>query len=439
MRIWKIILIFLGLVLTSFYLFPIELGPANTKLMMAVFGIPAFLVNAAKKGISRANNNLILLILFATLVSFTSWIAIIVNSTNDITYVSYVVSMFVWLGGAYTLVLYLDYVHGCVDVETVCKYLIVVGAIQCLLAIIIDTYPSVERFFLRVNLLKQGHVNYARKADRLFGIGCYYDTGGIRLASILVIGSYLLKTIIDSSKKWIIILYIAALFVIEIFGSMISRTTTIGFMLGGLYILYRSGIFSLSINKDYIPTMKWLMGSVVVASLVIGAYYVSNDQFRKNFRFGFEGFVSLVEEGEWNVSSNDRLMTMYRWPDSLHTWVIGDGYIDSTDNDPYYTGVRYKGYYKATDVGYLRFIYYGGILMLCSFIGFFIWVAHTCSSYFPRYKMMFWLLFILQMAIWLKVASDIFCVSAIFIALGIFLNLGRSSSYDEEISNCAYE
>ena len=41
-------------------------------------------------------------------------------------------------------------------------------------------------------------------------------------------------------------------------------------------------------------------------------------------------------------------------PDNLHTWIIGDGYIVNPKDDPYYIGEVTKGYYKNTDIGYLR-------------------------------------------------------------------------------------
>ena len=60
---------------------------------------------------------------------------------------------------------------------------------------------------------------------------------------------------------------------------------------------------------------------------------------RKNFRFGFEGFVSLIEKGRWEVDSNETLKSMFVWPDNPKTWTIGDGYFSNPVNtDFYYTG-----------------------------------------------------------------------------------------------------
>lgn len=419
MKLIHIILIGIGVILTSFYIFPVQIGPANTKLLMAIMGALIFIVRGVTRGFGGIDKNLIIVFVLGLGVSLSSFLAIIINGTNDTTYVTYFWSMIVWLFGAYCLVAYLDMVHGRVDIRILGVYLVIMGAMQGILALLIDNYPSVENFLVRIHLLNQYDINYARQVDRLFGVGCCYDPAGIRLGGILIVAFYLYTYIFDNFNKWICLLYILSIFVIEIVGNMISRTTNVGFTIGILYFLYASGVFSLSIAPTYKKSLKWISSSMVVAVIFVGALYTTNSTFKKQFRFGFEGFVSLVETGEWNTTSTNQLKTMYRFPQSLHTWIIGDGYIDTTDNDPYYTGVRYKGYYKAIDVGYLRFIYYGGITMLFSFIAYFLAVTYCCSSSFPKYKLLFVALFALQLVVWLKVATDVFCVFACFLALSM--------------------
>ena len=149
------------------------------------------------------------------------------------------------------------------------------------------------------------------------------------------------------------------------------------------------------------------------------AYNETDMVFRRNFRFAFEGFFSLVEEGRWEVHSNELLWTMYRFPETAKTWLIGDGYFYNTFADPYYVGEEYGGYYMATDVGYLRFIYYAGLPCLLLFM-IFIWKSSAIGmQFFPDSKPMFTFLFVLQLLVWLKVSSDIFSVFAIFLALGM--------------------
>ena len=98
---------------------------------------------------------------------------------------------------------------------------------------------------------------------------------------------------------------------------------------------------------------------------------------RNYIQFAFEGFFSLVEKGRWEVSSNEILKNMYRFPESIKTWIIGDGYIENPKNDPYFIGKLTGGYYMGTDVGYLRFIYYFGLIGLIAFIIFMVKAGKT--------------------------------------------------------------
>ena len=102
----------------------------------------------------------------------------------------------------------------------------------------------------------------------------------------------------------------------------------------------------------------------------------------------------------------------------MHTWMIGDGYIENPSNgrDPYYIGEFYKGYYKGTDIGYLRFIYYFGVLGLVTYMGFFIYACKDCIKKFPYDKTLFLLLLLLNFIVWFKVSTDIFQFFALFIA-----------------------
>lgn len=422
MALIRCLFIFVGVLLTSFYLFPIGVSIANTKMIMAVIGVVILVFKEAFAKKRAINKNIVIVVLLAFSISFICWFAIEYNHTTDTTYVSYIISMLVWLFGAYALVWYLQRVHGSLSILQISCYLAAVGAMQGVLAIWFDKSPELVTFFLRVHLLNADEVKYAQEGERLFGLGCAYDPGGIRLASILVIMGCTLNTAVQKLHFMWKFLYIAAFLCITVVGNMISRTTSVGLIIALIYVFIASGIFTLYIRPGYAATLKWLGGLMVVCIFAVSLLYQKDDEFRENFRFGFEGFFSLVETGEWDVKSNETLISMYRFPDNMKTWMIGDGYIDTTDNDPYYIGQRYSGYYMATDVGYLRFIYYGGIFLTLAFILFIGMCAYTCQCYFPKYKTMFWLLFMLQIFVWLKVATDIFCVFAIFIAMGLISN-----------------
>jgi hypothetical protein len=200
---------------------------------------------------------------------------------------------------------------------------------------------------------------------------------------------------------------------------MIARTTTVGVILALIYWLIALLTRQTPEGKEEnIYLWKWLIGTILVALLVIIPLYNTNAIFRTNTRFAFEGFFSLVEKGRWEVHSNEILKNMYVFPDNLKTWLIGDGYIENPiDTDPYYTGKVIDGFYMGTDVGYLRFIFYFGIFGLLAFIAFFIAITQDCMKKFPKQGMLFLLFLAVNLIGWFKVSTDIFLVFAPFLLI----------------------
>jgi hypothetical protein len=162
--------------------------------------------------------------------------------------------------------------------------------------------------------------------------------------------------------------------------------------------------------------------------------YSSNENFHDNIRFAFEGFFSLAEKGQWETNSNNILKNMVVFPDNVQTWLIGDGYIENpTWRDPYYVGPSYHGFYKGTDIGYLRFIFYFGVIGLFTFILYFYRVAQFCGRRFPQYSTMFWLILAINMIVWLKVSTDIFLVFAIFLCVSKEENDAYEKQYEDSL------
>ena len=141
-------------------------------------------------------------------------------------------------------------------------------------------------------------------------------------------------------------------------------------------------------------------------------------------RFGFEGFFSLVEQGKWDVGSNNILREyMIVFPDNLKTWLIGDAYaMNPSEYDPLYIGPVFKGFYMNTDVGYLRFIFYFGIIGCITMVLFISKISAICIERFPEYRVMFLMLLVVNLVIWLKVTTDIFLVFAPYLCISAIDN-----------------
>jgi hypothetical protein len=398
-------------------------------------GLVLYAIDLAKGRAPQINKDGFIVAVLGVMVSLCGVLSVIVNNTNDYTYASYFVSMFVWLGGAYTAIKILRWLHGYVSLELVCNYLIGVCVGQCILALIIDSVPAfkllVDRFVVGFDFV---NTDTLTKANRIYGIGAGLDVAGTRFATVLVMISVLLQRLSQSRYKKYMWLYLVAFLFISVVGNMMARTTTVGIVVALAYWIISSGILRLTLYKENVRVWKYLLISLCVAIPFIVYLYSVNEQFHDNIRFAFEGFFSLAEKGQWETNSNNILKNMIVFPDNVQTWLIGDGYIENpVGRDPYYVGPTYGGYYKGTDIGYLRFIFYFGIIGLFTFILYFYKVAQVCRRRFPQYETMFWLILAINMIVWLKVSTDIFLVFAIFLCISKEENDAYEKQYEDSL------
>lgn len=418
LNVKKLIQVLLTIVFTSFFFFPFYftfLPTVNTKMILAAFGGILLLIESARNRKAQIDNGIFFVSIWAALVSLVSMISMVLNDTPDDSYLGYVVSMWVWLAAAYFVVRAIKFTHGRVTVENVCAYLITVGVLQCFLAIAIDSIPAVKTF---IDSILDGEGFMGKNEKRLYGLGCALDVAGTRFSALLVMIAFLLPKVAQKEKSNLyIILLLGAFCVVVGIGSIIGRTTIVGAVLSLLYLFY-----ACCFKKD-IPDIiraklaRWIVGGICAGTIISIGLYNSSPQWQHYFQFGFEGFFSLAETGRWEVHSNKQLAAQFILPDNLWTWIIGDGYIASTDINPYYIGKAWIGFYKGTDVGYSRFLFYFGLTGLITFSLFFIKVCQVCADRIKPYRDMFFIFLLINFIVWFKVSTDIFLVFAPFLCL----------------------
>ncbi len=431
----KYLQIAVGVILTSLYFFPFSftfLPAVNTKMAMAGVGLVILGLQLGRARNSIFSKDMVTISLYALMVSFTSFIAVTLNETRDYTYVSYIISMWVWLSAAFVAVKYMRTVHGYISVELVCNYLIAVCVFQCISALIIDAFPVVKNFALAyISDLGPTQMELMKEAGRLFGFGAALDPAGSRFAAVLTIIVFMATRLAATNRNKYLVGYILAFIFIAIVGNMIARTTTVGVIIALAFLLYSIGLHRMAISKSTGRIILWFVGVLVVAVPLLTILYHTNEQFHDNIRFAFEGFFSLAEKGRWEVNSNEILKNMIVFPDNLKTWIIGDGYmVNPNISDPYYTGEYHQaGYYQLTDIGYLRFIFYSGLIGLAA-MALFIWKAgRICLQKFQNQQILFWLLLAINYAVWIKVSTDIFLVLALFLVV----EKAENEEYEERL------
>ena len=409
------------IIIVSFYFFPFEfkfLPGINTKMALAVIGLCLLGINLSRNRLASFSKDFFQLSLWALAISIMSIVSTTYNHTNDYSFVGFIVSMWVWLSAAYCVIQWIHLTHETFRIETIINYLLTVCVIQCVIAYSMDIFTPLKDFIN--SFLGGDEAAFGVAEGRLYGIGAALDVAGFRFAAVLVMLAYLSMNI-DRISTFQAVLYILSFLVLAIIGNMISRSTTIGVVIALIYWLVINFLPSDDAKKT--SRAKFIKSALCISLLIIPIIvylYTNNPIFRENLRFGFEGFFSLAETGKWQVGSNDILLNhMIVFPDEFKTWILGDGYSANPYMDPYYVGPHYHGYYMGTDIGYLRFIFYFGIIGMLSYVLFILKSFKVCTQWHSGYSIMFFMVLIVNLIGWAKVATDIFLVFALFICFAL--------------------
>lgn len=424
-------ILLLGIIFSMFF-FPFgfaDIPIDNSKNLVGALGlIFLFLIFVFKKELILSKEVLILFIL-SGFVSLVSLFSVVYNHTPDYSYVTYIRSALIWFCGALVLCSLVRYVHGEISVQLIVNYLIAICIFQCIMAMLIYYIPGVQRFVDAHFLQDQQTLH---QIDRLYGIGASLDVAGSRFSVVLAAISVLLFEDREKMSQFTLFVYIVAFMIITIIGNMIARTTLVGVVVGFGFIglqAFLSLIHGESVNfKLFRP---FLLVSVIIIPIAILLYNTS-DSFRDLIRFGFEGFFNWVERGEWSVGSNETLKSMLVFPETLKTWIIGDGYFMNSRFDENFLGeANDVGFYMGTDIGYLRFIFYFGLIGLASISAVMLYAAVIGAKYFPDHKWVPLLGGFINFIIWLKVSTDVFPFLILFVSASLISSLFPSDEEDQ--------
>ena len=388
----------------------------NTKELMAVVGIFLFVGDLYRQKRLAVSNEFLGLLVYSGLISLMALFSAVFHNTQERSYTTYFLSMLVWLSSAYVVIKCIKGVHGKLSIELVAKYIVAVSVVQGLIAVIADNYAPLDLFIMNA----VPGAGYGKTVDRLYGFGqsAAFDSGGIRFAIASVLCAHNAKNLVREGRPKGIPLYILSFLIITVTGNMVARTTLVGSAIGLAYLFLYIWPFKKKLNTATFKAWLWIFIETIVIVIVVASLYNSDSKFYSRTRFAFEGFFSLVEEGHWRTGSNDALASMYVFPDNPETWLIGDGYFVIPGSDPYYMGEAVEGYYMGTDVGYLRFIFFFGLLGLAIYSLYIIYAGRVCIRMHPGNTLLFLALTAMNFIIWFKVATDCFFILCLFICLG---------------------
>lgn len=404
-RIVQIFMVLLTGLMMSFYFHPVffTVYPVyNTKVMLAVFGGGMLVFNTIRTKDYALSKGLLYALMIAGLFALVNYISLTINNSDDYSYTSYPASALVWILGAYGAITFIRWTHKKVTIELVVRYLAGGAAFHSIFSQIMDKNDVVKNFINSIFFVSSD----MEEMNRLYSFGVGLDPAGVRFAVILILiaGVLTLSKVVKKSIG-LMIFYFLCFAIISVLGNIISRTTTVGMGLGLFVFAISTGLYKFVIKVGKIKIMR-VFGLILVLGIPLTIYYYKvNASFREQIEYGFEGFFSLVEEGEFQTSSTDELSTMWVWPHDTQTWLIGSGRFGSRD---------VGNYYYFSDIGYCRFIFYSGLIGITVFGLYFIYNSIYFAIRYPRYRYIFLLMIVVTFVIWSKVATDIFQLYALF-------------------------
>ena len=394
-------------ILVSFFVFPVGFtflpDSLNSKMILAGTGILFFIYDLLKDRTVRLSHTTLISGFIALVFSAWCLFSTTANGTTDNTYVTYWRSFATWMLGAYAVYFLLRQHSEKVDLCTLTRFLAIVCVCQCVIALLIDNISGIKRF---VDSIFVGGEYFSRYL-RLYGIGCALDPAGCRFSVVQVMIAHQIATnkdVRNSTKS--LLQFLLAFIAITVIGSMISRTTMVGSALGLGFIVIsvfrlRKGGF---ITKDQFRLFLVFFLLITTAIMVTVGVYRASSVFRSYLRFGFEGFFTWAETGEFHTGSTDTLMQlMWIWPSDPRTWMIGSGRI----------GVFEWG----TDIGYCNFVLTCGLIGLVIYSGYFIYNHLSLNGKYNNFFITSLLLIALTFIIWAKVTTDIFFIDALLFCI----------------------
>lgn len=398
---WKFIKYCIAAVFVSLFLYPFAFWfyPAlYTKNYLAAIGIIFFAFNGFRKGINIRKD-----LFYATCIALLYTlinISVYLNfPLGDTSYAFYIQSFLIWFFSGYSVISCINWANGKASIRNLTIYMAFVASFQCIIALIIDNNEFVK-LIVDTYIIQGAH--FFDEINRLYGVGASLDNAGVRFALTLIMIAFVLikdKYIQKSTPKILVLLL--SFMIIGTIGNMISRTTTTGLALALFSIMMGSGIYRLVIKTNIGKLYVYFFLFLIIGVSLMVFLYNTDEFYHEQLRFAFEGFFNFFEKGEFRTDSTDKLNgTMWIWPKDLEGWLIGTG--------------RFNGYAFGTDVGYCRLILYSGLPAFSIFAGLFVYSAINFYNTYPRYKLMFLLFMAMTFIIWIKVATDIFFMYALF-------------------------
>lgn len=331
------------------------------------------------------------------------------NGTSEKTFIFYPISMILIFSGAYLVTDIMRRVYRRLDFDLVSSYFIRAVIVQLVISLLLFFVPEVKLFVATIVELDEVSLSVMLDGGgfRLMGFGVQFFMAGIINCFALLLIAFRIKYYAKTFKSvfWLTISFI---FVTAV-GMMMSRTTMVGagLAIGMLILGLRLG--SIRFTKFFGAVKTIMVLGVVAVPLFFSLSEDIKEPLTKAGEYGFEMFVNYFETGKATTASSDQLKTMYdTYPQDVSTWIVGDGWFADPNNE--------GSYYMGVDVGYLRLIFYFGLVGMILFFNYQYQMLRYINYLTEgKYKLFLIIAFALLLILNLKGFTDFTQLLAIFL------------------------
>ena len=231
------------------------------------------------------------------------------------------------------------------------------GFVQSIISLLGFIIPDIGHFLVNIQDFPSEQLRIAAENRalniRLIGLGAMYFGGGIIYAIDLILIGQLMTDNANFNEKCYKLLPLFY-FVIFVCGMLMANTTIIGLIFSLFFLLKSRFITVFQIFKNIIIYVS------IVILLISLLWNYTDKRFQNMLDYGFKLFINLYENKKIGNKSTDMMLKLYHFPelDNIKSWLIGDALFFNSNG----------GYYKNTDIGYCRAIYYFGLFGLFALI-----------------------------------------------------------------------
>ena len=344
----------------------------------------------------------------------------IFNVQYDFSFATKGIYFLLYLLESFVIIIILKQLYCQWDIKILMQWIILVTAFQAVIAFVFflspDSFTAYQSLVIQTE--HQEVFNNVLSKYRLVGPGSAlkYASAAVHYGVVawMTLTMYANRRLSGKQSLYFYILII--LFTLA--GVLSGRTYFILFPLSFLLLYY---ICNRSIKRTFKQSFKIYL-PLIVAFMGIMIYFFSENE--EMMRWIFELFINIRESSSFETDSTNVLKEMYFLPDNIYALTFGEGRAINQDGSQY----------MHTDVGYIRNVYYWGIIGTLIYYLVLIYLGRHSIRLSSDFRIRG---FIKVLVIWLFIyhLKDFWPVEYILILITLCLSF-QPKRLDESIKNC---